>query len=70
MSLYIWAAVIFAVIGAVAAVYFSGRNAGATRVENKVLTKTAEAQQKQLQAATEAPKGKTQVVSRIREKGL
>ena len=46
------------------------RKAGAATVENKVLTKTTEVQQKQLDAANKRRGDKEAVVDRLRREGL
>jgi predicted kinase len=70
MTLYVWAAVILAVVGFVIWLYVAGRSAGKSAIAADVAEETADVLRKQAQAQADAPQGKDAVVSRLREKGL
>lgn len=63
-------ALVLAVLGFLVWLWVKAAASGAAKVKEDVLTTKTEAQEKQLQAAADAPKGKADVLKRLREKGL
>lgn len=70
MTVYFVIAGIFAVLGFFVWFWIKAASSGATKVQNQILTSTAEKQEKQLEAAANAPHGKDEVLKRLREQGL
>jgi hypothetical protein len=61
---------IVAVLGFLVWLWVKAAASGAAKVQKEVLTSSNAAKDKQLQAAANAPKGKAEVLKRLREKGL
>lgn len=70
MTVYVVIAGILAVLGFFVWFWIKAASSGAVKVQNEILTTKTEVQEKQLQAAANAPKGKDEVLKRLREKGL
>jgi hypothetical protein len=70
MSLYFVIAGIAAVLGFLVWLWVKAASSGAAAAKEDILTTKTEAQEKQLQAAANAPKDKADVLKRLREKGL
>jgi hypothetical protein len=69
--------VIYAIVGIIVLVggaalwlYYTGRSAGTTAVHKEVLEDTNEVKSKQLDAIVNGPKSKSDVLARLRDKGL
>ncbi len=67
---YVWMSFGAFTLAVVAGAFFYGIRYGRNRSEKAVVEKTAEVQREQLEAATNAPRGKAAVLDRLREKGL
>jgi hypothetical protein len=63
-------ALVFAVLGFLVWLWIKAAASGAATATEDILTTKTEVQEKQLQAAADAPKGKAEVLKRLREKGL
>jgi hypothetical protein len=68
---------VYAIVGGIALLggfilwlYYTGKKAGATKVQNEVLVDTNEVKSKQLDAIVNGPKSKSDVMARLRDKGL
>jgi ribulose-5-phosphate 4-epimerase/fuculose-1-phosphate aldolase len=68
MALYVWAAVILALVGGIIWLYVAGRSAGKAAIAADVAEETADILRKQDKAATEA--ASEDVVSRLRKGGF
>ena len=68
--IYAIVALVLAVLGFLVWLWIKAAASGAAAATEDILTTKTKAQEKQLQAAANAPKGKAEVLKRLREKGL